>query len=264
MNTTTIPINCPPTSPSPRGRASAGLLTSTLVRDQSPLAAGACGTSWTGATTLAGAPAQNIFSGIARGNCYRYTLTGTDRVGNATAISTIVEVDTTAPSFGAPALVLSDTGPHSFTSGTTGYYRRGERRRLEHRRERAYVSDPASGVASVTFPMPAGFTGGGADLASPFGATYTWATATGAGAQTVVAADGTGLTTNATFTLVRDVTAPAGGAVTVNGGAASGAGSTSVNTTGAFAISTRTDSARRPAPQARGWPRACSSATRRR
>ena len=126
------------------------------------------------------------------------------------------------------------------------------------------VSDPASGVDSVTFPTPAGFAGGGADLASPFSATYTWATATGTGTQTVVAANGTGLTSNATFTLVRDVTAPAGGALTVNGGAASGAGSTSVNTTGAFAINTRTDWARRPARQTPGWPRACSSATRRR
>ena len=34
---------------------------------------------------------------VANGNCYRFTLTATDRVGNATAVTTIVKVDTTAP-----------------------------------------------------------------------------------------------------------------------------------------------------------------------
>jgi len=241
VNTTTIPINLRTDFTETTGPASAGLLTSTLVRDQTALAGGVCGTTWTGATTLVGAPAQNFFSGIASGNCYRYTLTGTDRVGNATAISTIVQVDTTAPTFGAPALVLSDAGPYAFTSGTTAYYNGATGTGSSITVTAPNVSDPISGVASVTFPSPAGFAGGGGDLVSPFGATYTWGAATGAGTQTVVATGGTGLTANATFALVRDVTAPAGGALTVNGGAASGAGSTTTNTTGAFTISTRTD-----------------------
>ena len=122
VNTTTIPINLRTDFTETTGATASGLLTSTLVRDQTTLAGGVCGTTWTGATTLVGTPAQNVFSGIASGNCYRYTLTGTDRVGNAAAISTIVQVDTSAPTFGAPALVLSDTGPYAFVSGTTGYY----------------------------------------------------------------------------------------------------------------------------------------------
>ncbi len=241
VNTTTIPINTRTDFTEATGPAAAGLLSSTLVRDQAPLVAGVCGSTWTTATTLVGTPAQNAFSGIASGNCYRYTLTGTDRVGNAAAISTIVRVDTTAPTFGAPALVVSETGPYAFVSGTTAYYNGTAGAGTSITVSAPNVADPTSGVASVTFPSPAGFAGGGTALAGPFGATYTWSTATGAGTQTVVAANGTGLTSSATFTLVRDVTAPTGGALTVNGSAASGAGSTSTNATGAFTINTRTD-----------------------
>ena len=59
-------------------------------------------------------PAQ---SGLATG-CYRYVLTGTDNVGNATTITTIVKVDTSDPS--APSLEP----------------RRHERRRPHHRHHR--------------------------------------------------------------------------------------------------------------------------------
>ena len=45
--------------------------------------------------------------GIVSGFCYRYTLTGTDSVGNTASIFTIVKLDTTAPNFGSPALTLS-------------------------------------------------------------------------------------------------------------------------------------------------------------
>ena len=65
-----------------------GLASSTLTRQQASLGALACG-SFGSATTLSGAPAQ---SGLAEG-CYRYTLTGTDRVGNAVSIMTTVVVD---------------------------------------------------------------------------------------------------------------------------------------------------------------------------
>jgi len=241
VNTTTIPITTRTDFAETTGPAAAGLLTSTLVRDQTTLVGGVCGTTWTTPTTLVGAPAQNALSGIASGNCYRYTLTGTDRVGNAAAISTIVQVDATAPAFGAPALVLSETGPYAFVSGTTAYYNGATGAGSSITVSAPTVADVDSGVASVTFPSPVGLAGGGSDLAAPFSATYTWSAATGAGAQTVVAANGSGLTSSAAFTLVRDVTAPAGGALTVNGGAASGAGSTTTNTTGAFAIGARTD-----------------------
>ena len=44
------------------------------------------------------APAANGTFAGAQGTCYRFTLTGTDNVGNVAAISTDVKVDTTAPS----------------------------------------------------------------------------------------------------------------------------------------------------------------------
>ncbi len=73
--------------------AAAGLATSTLVRDQTTLNNGTCGTTYTSAVTLTGTPDQSL----ATGNCYRFTLTGTDLVGNAASVSTIVKVDLTPP-----------------------------------------------------------------------------------------------------------------------------------------------------------------------
>ncbi len=152
-----------------------------------------------------------------------------------------MKVDTSAPAFGAPALVLTDTGPYAFVNGTTAYYNGATGTGSSIAVAAPTVADPDSGVAQVAFPAPAGFAGGGADTTAPFGATYTWAAATGAGAQTVTATNGSGLGAAAAFTLVRDVTAPAGGALTVNGTAASAAGSSSSVSTPSFTIGLRTD-----------------------
>src|SRR5207253_3900575 len=81
-----------------------GLASSTLVRTNASFSSpDVCG-SFGSPTTISGNPAQN---GLATG-CYRYTLTGTDNVGNSVSISTTVKVDTTDPS--APALTLSNAG----------------------------------------------------------------------------------------------------------------------------------------------------------
>ena len=45
------------------------------------------------ARTIAGTTSQTVASG----NCYLFTLTGTDNVGNTARITTTVKVDTTAP-----------------------------------------------------------------------------------------------------------------------------------------------------------------------
>ncbi|MGH2910954.1 MAG: hypothetical protein ACRDJ3_00610, partial [Solirubrobacteraceae bacterium] len=65
---------------------------SVLTRATGTLSNGSC-TGFGGPVTLTGAPNQ---TGLAAG-CYRYTLTGTDRVGNTTALTVTVEVDKTAP-----------------------------------------------------------------------------------------------------------------------------------------------------------------------
>ncbi len=69
-----------------------GLASSVLTRATGTLANGVC-SGYGAPTTLTGTPAQ---SGLEAG-CYRYTLTGTDNVGNSASIVTTVEVDKTAP-----------------------------------------------------------------------------------------------------------------------------------------------------------------------
>ena len=90
-----------------------GINTSTLTREDGTLNADAC-SAYGAPTTLVGTPAQ---SGLATG-CYRYTLTGTDNVGNTSTITTVVKVDLTDPT--AP---VTDA-------------RRLERRRPHHRHDR--------------------------------------------------------------------------------------------------------------------------------
>jgi hypothetical protein len=67
-------------------------MSSVLRRAAGQLSNGTCG-SYATPVVITGAPAQ---SRLADG-CYRYVLTGTDRVGNAATLSTTVEVDRTPP-----------------------------------------------------------------------------------------------------------------------------------------------------------------------
>ena len=108
--------------------AGAGFISSTLTRATATLSSGSCGTFGT-ATTITGNPNQ---TGLAAG-CYRYTLTGLDRVGNTSVLSTTVEVDKTAPSAtisaparanGPVALTFSGTDTGSGINTTSGQIRR--------------------------------------------------------------------------------------------------------------------------------------------
>ena len=178
-----------PTSPRRLGAASSGLASSVLVHDQAPLTGNTCGT-FGSPVTITGNPGQ---TGLATG-CWRYTLTGTDNVGNAVSVTTTVKVDTSAAAFGRPrsswarpARTRSSPAPPPTTTAPSG-------RASTITVVAPTVADPDSGVAQVAWPAPAGFTGGGVDTVPPFGTTYTWAAATGAGTQTVTATNGTGLT----------------------------------------------------------------------
>jgi PKD repeat protein len=108
--------------------AGAGFISSTLTRQTATLSNGACGT-FGAATTITANPNQ---AGLAAG-CYRYSLTGADRVGNTTVLVTTVEVDKTAPTAAisvparasAPVAITfsgSDTG--SGIDTTSGQLRR--------------------------------------------------------------------------------------------------------------------------------------------
>src|SRR4029077_8745965 len=62
----------------------------------------ACGT-YGSATTV---PPATTTVTVATGNCYLFTLTGVDALGNSSTITTTVKVDTTAPS--NPTYALSE------------------------------------------------------------------------------------------------------------------------------------------------------------
>jgi hypothetical protein len=219
--------------------SASGLASSSLVREQAAFtSAGACDTTWTNPTTISANRTENASTGIASGSCYRYTLTGTDRVGNSADIQITVKVDTTGPSLGALALATSGPSAYYPGSGTSVYYNGTSGSGSSITVSAPNASDADSGIAKVNFPSPNNFSGGGDDTASPFGATYTWSSSSASGSQTVTATNGAGGTATGTFSLIRDVTAPTGGALGVAGASTNGA---SVgNNTGSYSISTLT------------------------
>ena len=209
--------------------ATSGLASSTLTREQGTLAADAC-SAYGAPTTLVGTPAQ---AGLATG-CYRYVLTGTDNVGNTSTVTTVVKVDTSAPA--APGLVLADSSADVHTTGTTAFYRPAGSGSFD---VTASSTDGQSGILDYTFPALAGFTGSGAGATR----TYTLATPTEPNGNKPVTARNQALLSSAAtnFTLTSDAAVPTGGALSVNGVAASGGGTQSYDGDGAFAIGLRTD-----------------------
>ena len=221
--------------------AGSGLATSVLTRESATLTAGTCGTFGSSAI-ITGTPSQ---TGLTTATCYRYTLTGTDRVGNASAVSTIVKYDTTAPT---QAITLSAATGASIT-GTNLYVHTTVAGSFVMN---AAVTDNQTGPASVTFPVittnrwthPAQTvsvgTGSIPTISYP-SSVFSWTAGAGRpGTYTVTATDLAGNTVATALTPVRDNTAPTGSALNVNGTGGTTAGSTSFNRTGAFAI-TRTD-----------------------
>ncbi len=221
----------------PASATASGLASSTLVRTSASFtSADTCG-SFGSPTTLVGTPAQ---SGLATG-CYRYTLTGTDNVGNTISISTTVKVDTSAPS--APSLTLSNATGGAYYPGSGGrvFFRPGAAAGSFD--IGALATDGDSGVASYTFPLAATVGTNWSVSGSGPSRTYSYTpTATTSGTQNVTATNNSGLVSGAsTFDVTADSTAPTGGAMTVNGVAASGGGSQSYDGDGSFPIDLRTD-----------------------
>jgi hypothetical protein len=186
--------------------AGSGVASSVLTRQSASYtstngtAAGTCG-SFGGTTTITGQPAQSALTT----GCYLYTLTGTDNVGNTSTISTTVKVDTTPPS--TPTITLSGATGNTFIAGTTAYIN-AQPGKSGGFSAAAVTSDGDSGIASVSFSTPSGFTGGGSVTSSPFTAGYTWSGAAGTGSQTVTATNGAGGTTSGAFSITADTVAP--------------------------------------------------------
>ncbi len=94
--------------------AGSGLVSSALTKATATLSNGVCGTFGT-PSTITGNPTQtNQAAG-----CYRYSLTGTDRVGNTSVLTTIVEVDRTAPSATVSVPATATAAPVAVTFSAT-------------------------------------------------------------------------------------------------------------------------------------------------
>ncbi len=210
-----------------------GIASSNLTRGVATYSAGACGV-FTGATAITGTTTQ---SGLTT-SCYRYTLTGTDNAGNTAAISTVVPVDTTAPTTGA----LTVNGAAASGAGTFSYNNTG----AFAINSRTEYTDAASGIASSVLTYAS------ATLSSnACGAFGTSSDVTGTPAQsglttgchryTLTGTDNAGNTTTTTHTVKVDLTTPTSGAVTVNGTAAATAATTSWSRSNPVLINSRTD-----------------------
>jgi PKD repeat protein len=210
-----------------------GLQSSTLTLASASLTSNKCGT-FGASTTIAGNPAQSKPSG-----CYRYTLTGLDKVGNQTSVSTTVMVDTTTPT--TPALTFANLSPNTFYKSSTNalYFRPSAGGAFN---VTASSSDAETGIREYVFaPLSAsGFaeTQTGGLMAYTFGASATQPPS----APTLFAASNAGASSaKATYSLLADSTGPTGGALTVNGTVGTAAGATSYNNSGTVTIGTRTD-----------------------
>src|SRR5205807_261175 len=103
-------------------------------------------------------------------------------------------------------------------------------------------TDNDSDIAGYTFPAGAAIGTNWSASGSGASRTYSYtATATTNGSQNVSATNRAGLSSSSSFDVTLDSTAPAGGALTVNGVAASGGGTQSYDADGSFAIGVRTD-----------------------
>jgi len=218
-----------------------GLATSVLTSEAAPLTNNTCG-AFGETTQIIGNPAQ---TGLATG-CYRYTLTGTDNVGNASSISTIVKNDTSA----STQAVTLTSGVGASQTGNIVYFRTTVPGSFSLS---SAVTDAETSPASVTFPLiiTAGWTHPAQTVSSGTGSpptiaysssSYSFTTTAGVpGTHSVVGTDNAGNTVTTALTFVKDTTGPTGGALTVNSVTSSTAGTSSFNKTGGFTIGTRTD-----------------------
>lgn len=153
-------------------------------------------------------------------------------------------LDTVSPT---QSIALAGGAAGAYLTGTTLYYRgsaAGSFKLVDT------VSDSGSGPASATYPSisTSGWTHASETVSAPSGGPYgsssfSWTAGPGTPAgYSVTAADAAGNAASTALTFVVDNTAPTGGALTVNGTAASAAGSTSQATNSTtFAIASRTD-----------------------
>ena len=207
-----------------------GLASSTLTMQTGTLSGNTC-SAYGAPATITGTTSQTVASG----HCYLLTLTGTDNVGNAASISTTVMVDTTAPSAPTGFSFSGLSNAYYPGAGTTIYFKGGAAGGFTATASGA--TDADSGVSGYNYGAVAG--AGWANVGGAY--TFTGISPTGTGSAT--ATNNAGLTgASASFTAQSDSTAPAGGAFSANGTAATGGGTSSyLNSGTTLAINSRTD-----------------------
>ncbi|MDX6485570.1 MAG: large repetitive protein, partial [Gaiellaceae bacterium] len=187
-----------------------GMQAEVLNVQQATLANDVCGT-YGSSTTITGAS-----YGVGNGNCYRFTLTATDRVGNVSTLTTTVKVDTTAPV--APAISFSGlSAGNTFASGTQLFYRPSTGGTFTV--DATGASDPETGIktgnAGYTFSTLSGFATT-AQTGNKVDGTFD-ASSTGSGAQSVVATNNAGVSSGAAaYSLTPDSGVPTGGLLSIN------------------------------------------------
>ena len=173
---------------------------------------------WTvsGAATTTVAPRSD--TGLTTGFCYRYVLTLTDRVGNASeTTSSAVLVDTTAPD--APSVTATGAGIYQSAANGTIFFLPVADGSLALV---ATSSDAESGTASITFGAPSVTTGwtttsGATDATSPYTRSYLFGATAVSSSIEVTATNGAGAASGATtLTLTADADDPTAGFTTLD------------------------------------------------
>jgi hypothetical protein len=195
-----------------------------------------------GGYTSCASPAS--YSGLSQGShTFKVLAVQGSSTGPVTAYTWTV--DTIAPT---QSVTLASGAANAYLSGSTLYYKGNASTGSFHLLDA--VSDGGSGPASATFPSMAttGWSHGAETVTTPSGgpyssSTFSWSANPSVPAgYTITGADVAGNTTARSVTFVNDTTAPASGAMTINGTAATAGGSTSsVTNSTSFSIGSRTD-----------------------
>lgn len=183
------------------------------------------------------------YSGLAAGfhTFGVYTLSGSSS-GPAVSYTWLIDI---VPPTQVVTLAAGATG--AYLNGSTLYYKGNAAGSLQLVDA---VSDSGSGPASATYPalVTTGWTHAAETVSTPAGGPYTssafsWTSnPTNPSPYSVTGSDAAANTTSSALTFVVDTTPPAGGALTVNGTAASAGGTTSSATNStSFAINSRTN-----------------------
>ena len=214
--------------------------TGQLLRATAPLTAGTCGTFGSFAQIgSTGVTSPFTDTSVTTGSCDKYEYQVSDAAGNQATLNSVsvAKIDTGAPTLAVSAV----TGANVSLTGSTVYYRATG---TPVGTFSLTATESTSGISTQTFPTITGWTTGSVTTTSTTASvTYTLtSSATVSGTQSVSATNGAGtVASGLSFVLTPETAVPTGGALTVNGAAATSIGTTSSSAITTFTIGTRTD-----------------------